>query len=69
MKLKNKNDIVYLGKLLPTQGPSTFEFEIILLFPKIKLFFLIVCFNSYFVLSIAVFPHSPGVVYYHLLLR
>ena len=31
--------------------------------------FLIVCFTSYFVFSIAVFPHSPGVVYYHLLLR
>ena len=33
------------------------------------LFFLIVCFTSYFVFSIAVLPHSPGVVYYHLLLR
>ena len=32
-------------------------------------FFLIVCFTSYFVSSIAVLPHSPGVVYYHLLLR
>ena len=33
-------------------------------------FFLIVCFTSYFVFScIAVLPHSPGVVYYHLLLR
>ena len=31
--------------------------------------FLIVCFTSYFVFSIAVLPHSPGVVYYHLLLR
>ena len=30
-------------------------------------FFLIVCFTSYFVFSIAVLPHSPGVVYYHLL--
>ena len=30
----------------------------------------IVCFTSYFVFScIAVLPHSPGVVYYHLLLR
>ena len=29
-------------------------------------FFLIVCFTSYLV---AVIPHSPGVVYYHLLLR
>ena len=32
-------------------------------------FFLIVCFTSYFVFSMAVLPHSPGVVYYHLLLR
>ena len=31
-------------------------------------FFLLVCFTSYFVFSIAVLPHSPGVVYYHLLL-
>ena len=27
------------------------------------------CFTSYFMFSIAVLPHSPGVVYYHLLLR
>ena len=32
-------------------------------------FLLIVCFTSYFLFSIAVLPHSPGVVYYHLLLR
>ena len=32
-------------------------------------FFLIVCFTSYFVFNIAVLPHSPGVVYHHLLLR
>ena len=32
-------------------------------------FFFIVFFTSYFVFSIAVLPHSPGVVYYHLLLR
>ena len=31
--------------------------------------FYIVCFTSYFMFSIAVLPHSPGVVYYHLLLR
>ena len=31
--------------------------------------FLIVCFTSYIVFSIAVLPRSPGVVYYHLLLR
>ena len=35
----------------------------------IKIIFLIVCFTSYFLFSIAVLPHSPGVVYYHLLLR
>ena len=29
--------------------------------------FLIVCFTSYFVFSIAVLPHSHRVVYYHLL--
>ena len=32
-------------------------------------FFLIVCFTRYFVFSMAVLPHSHGVVYYHLLLR
>ena len=32
-------------------------------------FLLIVCFTSYFVFSIAVLPHSPGEVYYHLVLR
>ena len=31
--------------------------------------FLIVCFTSYFVFCIAILPHIPGVVYYHLLLR
>ena len=33
------------------------------------LFFLYVCFTRYLVFSIAVLPHRPGVVYYHLLLR
>ena len=28
----------------------------------------IVCFTSYFVVSMDVLPHSPGVVYYHVLL-
>ena len=28
--------------------------------------FLIVCFTSYFMFSIAVLPHSSGIVYYHL---
>ena len=31
--------------------------------------FLVVHFTCYFVFSIAVLPHSTGVVYYHLLLR
>ena len=32
-------------------------------------FFFIVCFTRYFVFSMAVPPRSPGVVYYHLILR
>ena len=32
-------------------------------------FFLSLCFTSYFVFSMAVLPHRPGVVYYHLLFR
>ena len=32
-------------------------------------FFLIICFTRYSVFRIAVLPHRPGVVYYHLLLR
>ena len=32
-------------------------------------FFLFVCFTRYLVFRIAVLPHRPGVVYYHLLLR
>ena len=32
-------------------------------------FFLLICFTSYFMFSIAVIPHSAGVVYYYLLLR
>ena len=37
----------------------------------IVLFFILncICFTSYFVFCIAVLPQSPGVVYYHLLLR
>ena len=34
-----------------------------------KGFLFIVCFTSYFVFSIDVLPHSPGVVYCHQLLR
>ena len=33
-----------------------------------KYFILCVCFTSYFVLSIAVLPHSLGIVFHHLLL-
>ena len=32
-------------------------------------FLLMVCFTSYFMPRTAVLPHSPGIVYYHLLLR
>ena len=42
-----------------------FLFFLFLFFP----FLFLVCFTSYFVFSIAVLPHSPGVLYYHLLLR
>ena len=31
--------------------------------------YIYIYFTSYSVFSIAVLPHSPGVVYYHLLLR
>ena len=31
--------------------------------------FFLLCFTSFFVFRIADLPHSPGVVYYHLLLR
>ena len=31
-------------------------------------FFYFVCLTGYFVFSIAVLPHSPGVVYFHLIL-
>ena len=48
------------GRYAPPQRPYIRE--------KIFLF-LVVCFTSYFLFSIAVLPHSPGVVYYHLLLR
>ena len=44
--------------------------NIVSVFLMIYLFlYLIVCSTSYFTFSIAVLPHSPGVVYYHLLLR
>ena len=45
----------------------TINYNHSLTFKKKKKF--IVCFTSYFVFSIAVLPHSPGVVYYHQLLR
>ena len=38
-------------------------------FARFFVVFSLVCFTSYFMFSIAVVPHSPGVVYYHLLLR
>ena len=58
--------------MLPTRPPlrptcNIFQVHIHSLFLK-KI--VIVCFTSYFVFScIDVLPHSPGVVYYHLLLR
>ena len=36
---------------------------------QVYIYFLIVCFASYFLFRKAVLPHSRGVVYYHLLLR
>ena len=36
---------------------------------RVTVSFLLVCFTSFFVFRIADLPHSPGVVYYHLLLR
>ena len=38
-------------------------------FVILDVIFLMVCFTSYSLFSIAVLPYSPGVVYYHLLLR
>ena len=43
------------------------EDRLFVLFFVSLIFFL--CFPSYFVFSVAVLPHSPGVVYYHLLSR
>ena len=37
--------------------------------PTWLVFFQIVCFTSYFVFSIAVLPHSPGVVSYHFIVE
>ena len=49
------------GRMYWEQFRTTYFFLILI--------FLVVCFTSSFVFSIAVLPHSPGVVYYHLLLR
>ena len=40
-------------------------------FPRVEnlLYIFFVCFTRYLVFRIAVLPHRPGVVYYHLLLR
>ena len=48
---------------------QTLKAFINVVFQYYRFFFFIVCFTSYFVFSIAVLPHGPGVVYYHLLLR
>ena len=59
-----------MGCVLPLEQVkySTIVYTLSVLF--FFFFFLIVYFTSYFVFScIAVLPRSPGVVYYHLLLR
>ena len=48
---------------------STTELPLILWTIFFFFFFLFVCFTRYLVFRIAVLPHRPGVVYYHLLLR
>ena len=63
--------LVMLGLCVATDatsallGPGKTNFNSLLFF----FFFLIVYFTSYFVFSIAVLPHSSGVVNYHILLR
>ena len=62
LKCSNMGSMTTIGSLCPIAIVS----KIVLFFLFV---FLIVCFTSYFVYCIAVLPHSPGVVYYHLLLR
>ena len=49
--------------------PSLCDYVIMFMlsFFFLLLFFLFVCFTRYLVFRIAVLPHRPGVVYYHLL--
>ena len=63
----SKHITTFINNETPTtrQGIVSCEYQNYFIF----FFFLIVCFTSYLVFSIAVLPHSPGVVYYHLLLR
>ena len=65
-------DTVYDGIPISTCHHILYIFPIMLyiiyLLHHIYIFF-IVCFTSYFMFSIAVLPHSPEVVNYHLLLR
>ena len=70
--LSNNNSILFVWNWLKVKR----EFEAFILFTwqfgKLSWFitsFFNVCFTSFFVFRIAVLPHSPRVVYYHLLLR
>ena len=70
----NYHSIIYLEHWSMTTEESFYlrlvlQVEDIGLPGMFRFSYLIVCFTSYFVFSIAVLPHSPGVVYYHLLLR
>ena len=55
--LRDANSDLYTTTVNDLMGPVSFWV------------FFIVCFTSYFMLSVAVLQHSPGVVDYHLLLR
>ena len=49
---------LFLEKRQGSHGTSSAEAQFL---------FFLVCFTSFFVFRIADLPHSPGVVYYHLL--
>ena len=58
--------LFHQGGLMYKSSVQYTEYALLLAY---LLFFVIVCFTSYIVFRIAVLPHSPGVVYYHLFLR
>ena len=61
------HSLVYVsGESTQTYRPSVHNVNVIIFF---FFFFKFVCFTRYLVFRIAVLPHRPGVVYYHLLLR